>query len=234
MRILSVIHGTDARAELFAPAVEEGGHRLDEWSFGWDTPPPQPLESYDSVLVFGGAMHADHDDTHPWLGPETEWLERLVPSGTPVLGICLGVQLLARSQGAWVGPLERPEIGWHDVQLTDAGVADPVLGALPRTFEAMQWHHYTYEIPAGAVELARSSSCTQAFRLGDTCWGVQFHPEVTREQVNGWIADTSDPPPDPEGLRSDTEAKIARWNELGRALCSAFLEVAERAVARAA
>ena len=234
MHVLSVIHGSDARAELFAPVVEEGGHRLDEWSFGWGTPPPRQLESYDAVLVFGGAMHADHDDTHPWLGPETEWLQRLVPSGTPVLGICLGVQLLARAAGSWVGPLEIPEIGWYEVELNAAGAADPVLGSLPSRFTALQWHRYTHGLPEGAVELARSSTCTQAFRLGDACWGVQFHPEVTRTQIDGWIVDTEDPPPDAELMRSETPQKIDRWNELGRALCGAFLEAAERALVRAA
>jgi len=228
VRVLSVIHGDDARAELFAPVVEEAGHRLDEWSFLWDTPPPQPLESYDAVLVFGGAMHPDHDESHPWLVPETGWLERLLANGTPVLGICLGVQLLARAAGSEVRPLAEPELGWHEVELTDAGVDDPVVGALPRTFEALQWHHYTYDVPGGAVELARSASCTQAFRLGDACWGVQFHPEARQPQIEGWIADASDPPPDPGRLRAETAEKIARWNELGRTLCAAFLEAAER------
>ena len=234
MHVLSVIHGDEARAELFAPAIEESGHRLDEWSFSWGTPPPQPLASYDAVLVFGGAMHADHDDSHPWLVHETTWLEQLLARGTPVLGVCLGVQLLARAAGAWVGPLPEPEIGWYAVELTDAGVDDPVVGALPPTFEALQWHHYTYGVPAGAVELARSASCTQAFRLGDACWGVQFHPEVTQLQLHGWMTDASDPPPDPDRLRAETAEKIARWNELGRTLCAAFVEAAERVLARAA
>ena len=234
MQVLSVIHGDEARTELFAPVVEEAGHRLDEWSFAWGTPPLRPLESYDAVLVFGGAMHADHDDTHPWLAPETAWLEQLIATKTPVLGVCLGVQLLARAAGSWVGALPEPEIGWHAVELTDAGVDDPVIGALPQTFDALQWHHYTYAVPAGAVELARSPACTQAFRLGDTCWGVQFHPEVTQTQLDGWMNDLSDPPPDPERFRADTAAKIARWNELGRTLCSAFLETAERVLERAA
>jgi len=234
MRVLSVIHGDEARTELFAPVVEEAGHRLDEWSFAWGTPPPRPLETYDAVLVFGGAMHADHDEHHPWLGKETHWLQELLAQGTPTLGICLGVQLLARAAGAWVGPLPEPEIGWFGVELTDAGAEDPVVGALPRTFEALQWHHYTYSVPAGAVELARSPACTQAFRLGEACWGVQFHPEVTHTQLDGWIADGSDPPPDPDRLRAETAEKIARWNELGRTLCGAFLEAAERALARAA
>jgi GMP synthase (glutamine-hydrolysing) len=127
-----------------------------------------------------------------------------------------------------------PEIGWCSVDLTDAGVDDPVVGSLPRSFEALQWHHYTYGLPAGAIELARSPACTQAFRLGDSCWGVQFHPEVTQAQLDGWMADDSDPPPSPEQLRAETAEKIAHWNELGRTLCGAFLDAAERVLARAA
>jgi GMP synthase (glutamine-hydrolysing) len=234
MDVLSVIHGDDARTELFAPVIQENGHRLDEWSFAWDTPPPRPLDRYDAVLVFGGAMHADQDARHPWLRDETLWLQQLLAQRTPLLGICLGVQLLARAAGSWVGPLPRPEIGWCDVELTAAGAADPVTGALPRRFEALQWHHYTYGVPHGAVELARSDACTQAFRLGDACWGVQFHPEVTTAQLEGWMDDGGEPPPDPDALRASIPGRIGRWNELGRALCGAFLEAAVRVLARAA
>ena len=180
-------------------------------------------------------MHADQDDHHPWLGEETMWLQQLLHRHTPVLGVCLGVQLLARAAGAWVGRMPGgPELGWCPVELTDEGVDDPVLGALPPTFEALQWHHYTYGLPAGGVELARSPACTQAFRLGDACWGVQFHPEVTAPQLEGWIADDSDPPPDPDALRAEIPEKIGAWNDLGRSLCEAFLTAAERVLARAA
>ncbi len=123
-----MIHGPEARAELFAPVVAEKGHVLDEWSFLLGTPPPRPLDSYDAVLVFGGAMHADEDESHPWLAEETAWLAGLLERGVPTLGICLGVQLLARASGAWVGRAKEPEIGWYGVELTDAGAADPVLG----------------------------------------------------------------------------------------------------------
>jgi GMP synthase-like glutamine amidotransferase len=235
VHVLSVIHGTDARTELFGPVIEDADHRLDEWSFGWGTPPPRPLESYDALFVFGGAMHADQDELHPWLAPETAWLREVLSRGTPTLGVCLGVQLLARAAGAWVGRIPGgPEIGWCPVELNADGIADPVLGSLPAAFTALQWHHYTYEVPAGAVELARSPACTQAFRLGDACWGVQFHPEVTAAQLEGWAADADDPPPDPERLRAETAEHIARWNELGRVLCRAFLETAERLLVRAA
>jgi GMP synthase (glutamine-hydrolysing) len=227
MDVLAIIHGESVRSGVFGDVVRERDHALEEWSLAWGTPLPRPLDAYGAVLVFGGAMHADQDAHHPWLREETLWLQQLLVRHTPVLGVCLGVQLLARAAGAWVGRMpDGPEIGWYTVELTDEGAADPVIGALPRTFDAMQWHHYTYGLPGGAVELARSAACTQAFRLGDACWGVQFHPEVTAAQVEGWAADADDPPPDPERLRSETLEHIGRWNELGRLLCAAFLETA--------
>jgi GMP synthase (glutamine-hydrolysing) len=234
VKVLSLIHGAAGRTQLFAPVVRRSGHRLDEWSFVWGKEPPLPFEAYDAVLVFGGSMHADQDAFHPWLREEVRLLQELLARGVPMLGICLGVQLLARAGGAWVAPLPEPEIGWYEVELTAAGGEDPVLGSLPQRFEALQWHHYTYGVPDGAVELARSPACTQAFRLGDACWGVQFHPEVTESQLQGWIADPEDPPPDPDVLLAETGARIERWNELGRMLCAAFLDAAEAALERAA
>jgi GMP synthase (glutamine-hydrolysing) len=228
MRVLSVVHGPEARAELFEPVVVRAGHAIDEWSFSWDRRPPRPLESYDAYMVFGGAMHPDQEDRHTWLPEEIAWLEQLIADRRPVLGVCLGVQLLARAAGAQVRRLDEPEIGWIDVALNEAGAEDPVLSSLPRTFPGLVWHHYTYDVPDGAVELARTDRTTQAFRLGDACWGVQFHPEVTGVQLERWIADFEDPPPDPDGLRAETPQKIGAWNELGRTLCSAFLEASNK------
>jgi GMP synthase (glutamine-hydrolysing) len=234
VHVLSVVHGHDARTELFAPVVRECDHEIDEWSFSWHAPPPRPLDAYDAVFVLGGAMHADQDEWHPWLREETMWLQQLLARRVPTLGICLGVQLLARAAGSWVGPLAEPEIGWYPVELTDEGTADPVLCSLPRRFEAFQWHYYTHGLPAGAVELARSAACTQAFRLGDACWGVQFHPEVTEVQLGGWLDDPTERIGDRKGLRSETSLKIDAWNELGRTLCRAFVNAAERLLAHAA
>jgi GMP synthase (glutamine-hydrolysing) len=233
MRVLSLVHGDDARTELFAPVVAAAGHRLEEWSFRWGLPPLRPLKTYDAVLVFGGATHPDEDGRYSWLREEVEWLHQLLETSTPTLGICLGSQLLARAAGAWVAPLEEPEIGWYEVELTDEGAEDPVLSALPPRFEALQWHHYAHGLPEAAVAVARNSACLQAFRLGDACWGVQFHPEVTEPQLERWIGDENDPSPEPERLRAETRTRIGRWNELGRRLCRSFLASAERAVSRA-
>src|SRR5581483_2705883 len=228
MRVLSVVHGPEARAELFEPVVVAAGHAIDEWSFSWGRKPPRPLESYDAYMVFGGAIHPDQEAQHTWMPQEIEWLERILADRRPVLGVCLGVQLLARAAGSQVRRLDVPEIGWVEVELNEAGIDDPVLGKMPTKFPGLVWHHYTYDVPDGAVELARTERTTQAFRLGDACWGVQFHPEVTHEQVLAWIEDPSDPPVDPAALRAETAAKIGRWNELGRALCDAFVAAAGR------
>jgi GMP synthase (glutamine-hydrolysing) len=225
--VLSIVHGEDAGPELFGPLVAEAGHRRDDWSFEWGTPMPQPLDAYDAVLVFGGFMHPDQDDLYPWLRDETDWLRELVEQRMPTLGICLGSELLARATGAWVGQLPVPEIGWGEVELTGAGAEDPVFSALPARFEGLIWHHYAHDLPDGAVALAHSAASLQAFRLG-TCWGVQFHPEVTEPQLERWIGDESDPPPDRERMRTETRERIGAWNGLGRRLCRSFLAAAER------
>ena len=226
MDVLSIVHPGDAGSELFGPLFAELGHRFDERTFAEGTPPQ--VDSYDAVLVFGGSMHVDQEEQHPWLRDESGWLGTLLDGTTPTLGICLGSQLLARAAGAWVGPLPVPEIGWTEVELTEAGAADPVLSALPPRFEALQWHHYAHELPEGAAALAHSAASLQGFRLGDSCWGVQFHPEVTEPQLERWIGDKTDLPADPERLRAETRERIGGWNELGRSLCRSFLAAADR------
>jgi GMP synthase (glutamine-hydrolysing) len=228
MDFLAVIHGESVRSGVFGDVVRERGHGLEEWSLAWDKPLPRPLDAYGAVLVFGGAMHADQDDHHSWLREEDMFLQRLLDLHMPVLGICLGAQLLAKAAHAPVYPVDEAEVGWFEVELTAAGTEDPVLGRLPQTFDAFQWHYYAHDVPAGAVELARNRVCTQAFRLGDSAWGVQFHPEVTLHQVQSWIHEEKGLPVDPGLLLAETTERIEAWNTLGRELCAGFVEAAER------
>ena len=227
MNVLSLVHGEDVRTELFAPLVSEAGHALDEWSFQAGTPAARPLDSYDAVFVLGGATHPDEDGRYAWLREEVAWLRALLGRRVPTLGVCLGSQLVARAAGAWIAPLEQPEIGWYDVELTSEGAQDPVLSALPARFEALQWHYYAHGLPEHAVTLARSPACLQAFRLGESCWGVQFHPEVTERQLDLWIAADVEET-EAKRLRAETRERIGAWNELGRRLCRSFLAAAER------
>jgi GMP synthase (glutamine-hydrolysing) len=237
MRVLSIVHQTDAAAGVFADAVTERGHLLDEWVIPESPEPSAPLEAYDAVLVFGGAMHVDQEDRHGWLRDEHHTLRRLLADEVPVLGVCLGGQLLAKALHGHVRRLPSPEIGWVDVELTPEAQDDPVFAALPRRFSSFQWHLYHFELPAGAVPLARSDRCLQAYRAGTAAWGLQFHAEVTRASVIDWAHSfdpTEDGPVDVERLLAETEEHIGAWNAFGRELCGRFLAVAEASQPRGA
>ena len=232
MNVLAVIHGTNARGGVFAEAIRDAGHGYEEWSLAWRTPPPRPLDRYGAVIVFGGSMHADQDHHHPWLRDEDEFIRGLLDRKVPLLGVCLGIQLMAKAEGAAVYPLaDGPEVGWLPVELTDAAADDPVFSGLPRRFDAFTWHYYTYDLPPRADELARSARCNQAYRLGEAAWGIQFHAEVTLQTVYDWLADEDDFPTDLDraAFAAETEERIADWNDLGLMLCGAFVEAAERA-----
>jgi GMP synthase (glutamine-hydrolysing) len=228
MRVLSVTHGPSVGGGVFDETIEREGHELERWVVPVGDEPPA-ASRHDAVLVFGGAMHPDEDGSHPWLAPEVDFLRQALARATPVLGVCLGAQLLARAAGAWVGPARAPEIGWLEVELTAAGREDPVLGTLPARMHAFQWHHYTFAVPEGAAELASSPVATQAFVLEGRAWGIQFHAEVTRPMIEAWIAEDADelsmPPAE---LLAQTNERIGGWNELGRGLCRAFLATAAR------
>jgi hypothetical protein len=152
--------------------------------------------------------------------------------GQPLIGVCLGAQIAAAAAGAEVRRAAAPEIGWFDVELTEAGAEDPLLGRLPRRFCAYEWHSYAFDLPAGAVELARSAVCTQACRFGERAWGVQFHPEVTPDIVRAWSEDfESDPDAvqqgfDPAAALAEAGERLPGWMEIGRALFDGFLEQA--------
>ena len=229
MRVLSLVHQPDAASGVFADAAADAGHELDEWLVPRHKAPPAPLEDYGAVLVFGGAMHVDQEDRHRWLRDELELLRRLLADDVPLFGVCLGGQLLAKALDAPVRRMPSPEVGWFDVALTPEAVDDPVFGALPGRFSSFQWHSYCFELPADAVPLARNDRCLQAFRAGESAWGIQFHAEVTGPSVEEW-ARTSKPEDDGAvdlpRLAAESRERIAEWNALGQKLCGRFLEVA--------
>jgi GMP synthase (glutamine-hydrolysing) len=241
MRVLSIFHGSGARAGLFGEAVRAAGHELEERSYALGSPPAEPPEAYDAVMVFGGAMNVHEIDGNPWIPEEKRALERLLDEEVPLLGVCLGSQLLASVAGARVTRAREPEIGWYTVETTPEAADDPLCAGLPDRFTAFQWHSYAFETPPGAVPLAHSPVCVQAYRLGDSAWGTQFHAEVTREIVSGWIAEYGTDPDavrigfDPARQQVLLEQEIGRWNELGRRIVGGFLAVAEEraGVARA-
>jgi GMP synthase (glutamine-hydrolysing) len=228
MRVLSIVHQPDAAAELFEDVIRTQGHDLDEWSIASE---PAPSLDYDAVLIFGGAMNVDEEAKHPWLRQEDDVIRGLLADGVPLLGICLGGQLLAKAAGAHVGPSPEPEHGFVRAWLTDAATDDPLFGGLAREFEVFDAHGYAFHVPEGAVELARSRVCSQAFRLGDSAWGVQFHPEVRVEQAARWLRE--DRLPNAEALIAELQARYAEWAAFGERLCAAFLQSAATTAASA-
>ncbi len=231
MRALAIVHQTDAGPGVFADEMAEHGVELHEWRLSErGTGPQLEIADYDAVLTFGGAMHADQEDRHPWLRFEKDFFAAMIDDGMPVLAVCLGSQVLAEAAGGMARRASEPEIGWHPVEVTDEGRADPVIGPMAPSFEAFQWHSYEALLPEGAAILARSPVCTQAYRVGEVAWGIQFHAEVTAADAAKWTAeyrideDAVRIGVDPEALGEQTGEKIDCWNRLGRELCGRFLE----------
>ena len=167
-------------------------------------------------MVFGG--EANVDDDYGWLREEKEWIAGLLERGTPLLGVCLGAQLIAEVAGAAVERLPAPEVGWH--QIEGVGLA-------------FEWHRYGFEhAPPGATELARNEAGCQSFELGNAL-AIQFHAEVDEPTVMGWIRDYGPGVGvDAEALSVQTHREIRRWNDYGRRLCADFLS--SRSTARRA
>lgn len=229
MNVLAVVHGSNVPPGLIGEEAERRGHEVDTWSLAWRTPPPRPIDDYGAVMLFGGAMHADQDDRHPWLRDENLFLQRLLDLRLPVLGVCLGGQLVAKAAHAEVTAMPEPEVGWVDVELTEEAADDPVFAGLPDRFPTFQWHYYEFAVPAGAVALARSDRCAQAFRLGDSAWAVQFHPEITRTILEGWLAEAPDETPGtPAEVLAEFDRHADGWEAFSRVLGGNFIEAAER------
>jgi GMP synthase (glutamine-hydrolysing) len=234
MRVLFVHHEQPLDGGSYDDVVAAAGHEIVRWApFAGESPPS--LAAIDAIVVLGGAVHPDADGTEPWLEGEVALIRDALRRELPSLGLCLGAQLIARAAGARVRPVERSEVGWYEVTPNEEGLTDPVVGALGGRAHAFEWHHYTFELPDGATELARSPRAIQAYRIGDRVWGLQFHPEVTREQVVEWTGMAPDQVDgDPQAMLVETERRIGEWTETGRRVCLAFLDRAAGAVTPAA
>ncbi len=148
---------------------------------------PENPRSYAAIIPMGGPMNVYEEDTYPFLKEEDCLLKQALEAEVPILGLCLGCQLLAKAAGAKVVRNPLPEIGWMKVQLTEQGVNDPLFQGLDADLSVFQWHGDTVELPANGVWLASSERCRhQAFRIGRAAYGLQFHVEVAPDDVHAW------------------------------------------------
>ena len=190
--------------------------------------PSREPAAYDALIFLGGPMSVNDD--LPYLRREECYIRDAVSSGQPVLGICLGAQLIAHAFGTVVRKNPVKEIGWYDISLTAAGLADPVFaGFLPRG-PVFHWHGETFDLPAGAQLLAGSERCAnQAFRLGSNTYGMQFHLEVSPQMIAAWCLEDENCG-DVRELSApiDSTLHASRLRELSAVVFGAWVETACR------
>lgn len=187
MRVLVVQNFAGTGLGQIATALAERGAEIDLRRADEGEPLPASPEAYSGVVVLGGGQNALADDVAPWFPQLVDLMRGFVGADRPLLGVCLGAQLLARAYGAENMIGAAPEFGWREVELTPEGRADPVLSAAGAVFPIFQWHDDTFTLPRGATRLAGNFAAhNQAFRVGRAGYATQFHFEADRALVAEW------------------------------------------------
>ena len=172
-------------------------------------------KDFDTLVILGGPMSVNEGKRYPYIRRETALVREFVAGGKKIFGICLGAQIMAKTLGAKVNPGPEKEIGWYDIELTDGGTRDRCMkelavhskakaGDFRTKFKVFHWHGETFDIPEGAVRLAKSKLYpNQAFRYGEGAYAFQFHIEVRKEMIYEWLKEES---VDMDHIRKQTEA----------------------------
>jgi GMP synthase (glutamine-hydrolysing) len=227
-RLLVIQHDLDDALNELAPPLVAAGLNLDTWCTWREEEPRWPLEEFSGVLSLGALASVRDEATVPWIAAETALLSRALDRGLPVLGVCFGAQALARAAGGQVLRSPVTEIGWFDVVMEPEASKDPVLGALGTTFPAFQSHYDTFELPPGTSVLGTTGDLIEAYRVGDSAWGVQFHIEANPSVVYGWLAvyrDAMDEAGvDIDELRASTRSNWADYRKRSWQVGAAFAD----------
>ncbi len=233
-RLLVFQHVPHEILGTFDPLLKESGFRIRYINFG-RTPDAEPkVAKYDGLIVLGGPMCISQRENYPHLNTEIAAIREAMELDMPILGICLGAQLIAAALHARVHRNPVKEIGWYDVCATEAGKQDPLFRFFDGDEKIFQWHGDTFEIPHGAVHLASSPDCrNQAFRIGDRIYGLQFHLEVDAALIERWLKtpvhmrelEALPAAISAEKIRSETPQHIDRSTALGAKLFGEFIRL---------
>lgn len=186
MSLLVFQHEKDETSAVLGQFLQQRGHRLVTVPlFDPDSHVPDDLDNITGLVIMGGSMNIDEQDSIPWMKPEMALIKKAYEMELPMVGVCLGAQLIAASLGGEVAKMAAPEIGWHNVKLAFPGTTDAVLAG--QTWDSVQFHLHGQEVtkmPPDSTPLAGSRACrNQAFRVGMTCYAFQFHFEWNRQQL---------------------------------------------------
>ncbi len=194
---------------------------------------PRDTSDLDGLIVMGGAMNVDETLKYPFLLPEVQLIEKTLSEGKPVLGICLGAQLMAKALGEKIFPNDKKEVGWHPLHMAPAAKNDPLFKSFPASINVLHWHGDTFNIPKGAAHLARTPHCkSQAFRWGQNAYALQFHFEVTPAMLNGWANAACEQDfikaagEDPKKILASTPKAYAALEPLSKQFFTSYLKMA--------
>jgi GMP synthase (glutamine-hydrolysing) len=216
------------------PLLKSAGFRMRYVNFGRHPEAEPSLEGYHGLVVLGGPMSVNDSDQLPHLTTEMNLIEEAMKRSLPVLGICLGAQLIAKTLGADVYPNKEKEIGWYDVTPTEEADRDPLLAAFRESEKTFQWHGDTFDLPKCAVHLASSALCVnQAFRYDANVYGLQFHLEVDEWMIHRWLRVPENRKEiaglrgkiDPDRIHMETPAYMPRLNQLSGIVFSEFIKI---------
>lgn len=231
-KILVVQHVPHESLGTIGPLLERKGLGADFLRVYENHKVPRTIEGYSGLIVLGGPMGVYEQKAYPFIKGELKLIESALKTRTPLLGVCLGSQLMAAAAGARVYKGKKKEIGWYGATLTEEGLDDRLFMGLSDEFTVFQWHGDTFDLPSGSVLLASSDLFpNQVARIGSRAYAIQFHLEVTEKMIMEWIEVNREELNglkgviDPGKIIQETRGKITGLKAYGRTVLERFLRL---------
>lgn len=227
--VLVFQHEAEEGLGTFAHVLEEQNVRFRYIRLFRDDIPTESWDEVKALVILGGSMGVQDEEKYPFLKWEKTIIRTAIKNNIPLLGICLGAQLIACAAGAQVYQGNFKEIGWYPISMTIEGEMDPLLGHIPNKAIVFQWHGDSFDLPKGAQRLASSIYYdNQAFRMGRNVYGLQFHLEITPTMVERWLDEQSKelaqiPYISPDKIRADTNTYSPTLKDYGKRFFSEFI-----------